>query len=187
MKWVQAHFFRFRRRHAVDTTGEIGRLERIRAIAERVARPRGLEVFDVQFRREAHGWMLRIYLDKPDAPVHAGRAGTVEGEGVTIDDCQFVSTEVGTLLDVEDAVGHRYTLEVSSPGLDRPLRGPADYRRFAGCLAQVVLAEPVEGQTHVRGRLQGMDGDDVLVTVGKDQVRRIPASRISRARLEVEF
>ena len=187
MKWVQAHFFRFRGRHAVERSGEIGRLEQIRDIAARVARSRGLEVFDVQFRREAHGWMLRIYLDKPDAPVHAGRAGTIEGDGVTIDDCQFVSTEVGTLLDVEDVVGHRYTLEVSSPGLDRPLRGPADYRRFAGCLAQLVLSEPAEGQTHVRGRLQGMEGDDVLVTVGNDQVRRIPVSRISRARLEVEF
>ena len=171
----------------MDSTGEDGRLERIRAITDRVARSRGLDVFDVQFRREAHGWMLRVYLDKPDAPVHAGRAGTIEGEGVTIEDCQFVSTEVGTLLDVEDAVGNRYTLEVSSPGLDRPLRGPADYRRFAGCLARFVLAEPVEGTTHVRGRLQGMDGDDVLVAVGLDQVRRIPASRISRARLEVEF
>jgi len=171
----------------VETTGEIGRLGRIRAIADRVARSRGLEVFDVQYRREAHGWMMRIYLDKPGAPVHPGRAGTIEGEGVTIEDCQFVSTEVGTLLDVEDVVGHRYTLEVSSPGLDRPLRGPDDYRRFAGCLARLVLGEPVEGQTHVRGRLRGMDGDDVLVEVGKDQVRRIPAPRISRARLEVEF
>lgn len=171
----------------MDSTGEIGRLGQIRAIADRVARARGLEVFDVQFRREAHGWMLRIYLDKPDTAVHAGRAGTVEGGGVTIDDCQFVSTEVGTLLDVEDVVGHRYTLEVSSPGLDRPLRGPADYRRFAGCLARIVLSEPVDGQTLLRGRLQGMEGDDVLVTVGKDQVRRIPAARISRARLEVEF
>ena len=88
----------------MDGTGDIGRLERIRAIADRVARSRGLEVFDVQFRREAHGWTLRIYLDKPNAPVPAGRAGTIEGEGVTIDDCQFVSTEVGTLLDVEDVV-----------------------------------------------------------------------------------
>lgn len=171
----------------MDTTGEIGRLERIRAIADRVAQSRGLEVFDLQFRREARGWMLRIYLDKPGAPPRPGRAGAIDGQGVTIDDCQFVSSEVGTLLDVEDAVGHRYTLEVSSPGLDRPLRGPADYRRFEGFLAQFVLGEPVGGQTHVRGRLRGMDGEDVLVDVGKDQVRRIPARVISRARLEVEF
>jgi ribosome maturation factor RimP len=171
----------------VDSPAETDRLARIRAVAERVAGTRGLEVFDLQFRREAQGWVLRIYLDKPGAPVHAGRAGTVEGEGVTIDDCQFVSTEVGTLLDVEDVIGHRYTLEVSSPGLDRPLRGPADYRRFAGCLAKIVLAEPVNGQTHVEGRLQGMDGDEVLVMVGKDKIRRIPSGQVARARLEVEF
>jgi len=171
----------------VESPAQIDRLARIRAVVERVAGTRGLEVFDLQFRREAQGWMLRIFLDKPGAPVHAGRAGTVEGEGVTIDDCQFVSTEVGTLLDVEDVIGHRYTLEVSSPGLDRPLRGPADYRRFAGCLAKIVLAAPVDGQTHVEGRLQGMDGDDVLVVVGKDKLRRIPSGQIARARLEVEF
>jgi ribosome maturation factor RimP len=171
----------------VDTGVDVTRLARIRAIAERVAQSRGLEVFDLQFRREAHGWMLRIFLDKPGAPVHAGRAGTIEGEGVTIEDCQFVSSEVGTLLDVEDVVGHRYTLEVSSPGLDRPLRGAEDYRRFAGCLAKIVLFEPVDGQKHVSGRLQGMDGDAVLVAVGKDKVRRIPSGHIARARLEVEF
>jgi ribosome maturation factor RimP len=171
----------------VETDAEVTRLARIRAIAERVAHSRGLEIFDVQFRREAYGWMLRIFLDRPDAPVHAGKAGTVVGDGVTIDDCQFVSSEVGTLLDVEDAIGHKYTLEVSSPGLDRPLRGRDDYRRFAGCLVKMVLSEPVDGQTHVSGRLQGMDGEDVVVAVGKDTVRRVPAERIARARLEVEF
>ena len=171
----------------MDTGVDVSRLARIRAVAGRVAQSRGLAVFDIQFRREAHGWMLRIFLDKPDAPVHAGRAGTVEGEGVTIEDCQFVSSEVGTLLDVEDVIGHRYTLEVSSPGLDRPLRGPEDYRRFAGCLAKIVLFDAIDGQKHVSGRLQGMDGDDVLVAVGKDKVRRIPSGQIARARLEVEF
>ena len=85
-----------------------------------------------------------------------------------------MSTEVGTLLDVEDIVGHRYTLEVSSPGLDSAACGALPItRRFAGCLARFVLAEPVEGQTHVRGRLQGMEGDDVLVAVGKDQVTKV--------------
>ena len=171
----------------MDGPASAGRLAEIRAVAERVAASRGLEVFDLQFRREARGWTLRIVLDKPGAPVHAGRAGTVAGDGVTIDDCQFVSTEVGTLLDVEDVIGQRYTLEVSSPGLDRPLRGPDDYRRFAGCLAKIVLAEPVGGQTHVEGRLQGMDGDEVLIAVGADQIRRIPSGRIARARLAVEF
>jgi ribosome maturation factor RimP len=174
----------------VETDAEVTRVARIRAITERVAAERGLEVFDVQFRREAHGWVLRIFLDKPGAPVHPGRAGhvgAVEGESVTIDDCQFVSREVGTLLDVEDFIGHKYTLEVSSPGLDRPLRGPDDYRRFAGCLVKMVLSRPVDGQAHVSGRLQGMDGDDVVVAVGKEKVRRVPVGAIARARLEVEF
>ena len=174
----------------METESDVTRIARIRAVAGRVAAERGLEVFDIQFRREAHGWMLRIYLDKPGAPVHPGRTGhvgVVEGESVTIDDCQFVSREVGTLLDVEDVIGHKYTLEVSSPGLDRPLRGPDDYRRFAGCLVKMLVADPAAGQSHLSGRLQGMEGDEVIVTVGKTRVRRVPVGHIVRARLEVEF
>ena len=171
----------------MDTTAETSRLEKIRAIAERVARSRELEVFEIQFRREAQGWMLRIYLDKPGAAVVTGRAGSAVTDGVTIDDCREVSHEVGTLLDVEDAIGHRYTLEVSSAGLDRPLRGADDYRRFAGCLAKMVLLEAVNGQKHLRGRLQGLEGDEVLVADVKGRVQRIPLGLISRARLEVEF
>ena len=108
-------------------------------------------------------------------------------EGVTIDDCREVSHEVSTLLDVEDTIGHRYTLEVSSPGLDRPLRGADDYRRFAGCLAKLVLLEAVNGQKYFVARLQGMEGDEVLVADVKGRVQRIPLALIARARLEVEF
>jgi ribosome maturation factor RimP len=163
------------------------RLERVRAIAERVAASRGLEVFDLQFRTESHGWVLRVYLDKPGAPVHPGKAGTALADGVTIEDCQRVSEDLGTVLDVEDVIGHHYTLEVSSPGLDRPLRHADDYRRFAGCLAKIVLSEAIDGQKHLAGRLGGVDGDDVLLADAKQRVRRIPLALISRARLEVEF
>lgn len=176
----------------MQTDADVTRIGRIRAITERVAAERGLEVFDLQFRRETHGWVLRIYLDKPGAPVRTGRAGyvgAVEGESVTIDDCSYVSREVGTLLDVEDVIDQKYTLEVSSAGLDRPLRGPDDYRRFAGCLVKMVIADPgaAAGQSHISGRLQGMDGDDVIVAVGREKVRRVPVGEIVRARLEVEF
>ena len=173
--------------YQVDTAAETSRLETIRAIAGRVARSRGLEIFDIQFRREAQGWVLRIYLDKPGAAVVAGRAGSAITDGVTIDDCRDVSHDVGTLLDVEDTIGHRYTLEVSSAGLDRRLRGADDYRRFAGCLAKIVLLEAVNGQKHVCGRLQGLEGDEVLVADVKGRVQRIPLGLIGRARLEVEF
>ncbi len=162
-------------------------IDRIRELAARVAASRGLEIFDVQFRRESRGWILRVYLDRPGAPVHAGKAGTAAGDGVTIEDCQRTSEDLGTLIEVEDLIAQQYTLEVSSPGLDRPLRGPDDYRRFAGCLVKLVLSEAVDGLMHVEGRLQGMDGDDVLVAVGRERVRRIPHRLISRARLEVEF
>ncbi len=158
------------------------RVERIRAIAERVAQSRGLEVFDVQYRRESPGWVLRVILDR----VPAGDAAS-GGEGVTVEDCQRVSEDLGTILDVEDPIEHAYTLEVSSPGLDRPLRDAADYRRFAGRLAKIVLAEAIDGQKHFRGRLQGVEDSDVLLATGEGRTVRIPLGVIARARLEVEF
>ena len=159
----------------------MSRLEGIRAIAERVARSHGLEIFDVQFRRESVGWVLRVIIDRP------GGGGAGVAETVSVADCQHVSGDLGAVLDVEDVVDHAYTLEVSSPGLDRPLRGLDDYRRFTGSLAKVVVAEPVDGQSHFEGRLEGVDGDTVIMRTGKTKVVRIPASVITRARLEVEF
>jgi len=165
---------------------EASQLAQIRAAAARVAQSHGLELFDVQFRTESHGWVLRVVLDKPGAGVVAGKAGSALVDGVTVDDCQKVSHDLGTLLDVEDTIGHHYTLEVSSPGLDRPLRGVDDYVRFAGCLVKMVLSEAVDGVTSVAGRLQGVDDGHVIVADGK-RTRRIPPALIARARLDVEF
>ncbi len=159
------------------------RVERIRAIARRVAQSRGLDVFDVQYRRESAGWVLRVILDKVP---EAGTTPTGDA-GVTVEDCQRVSEELGTILDVEDPIDHAYTLEVSSPGLDRPLRDAADYRRFAGRLAKIVLAEAVDGQKHFKGRLQGVEGSDVLLATEEGRPVRIPFRAIARGRLEVEF
>jgi ribosome maturation factor RimP len=154
--------------------------QRIRSIAERVARSYDLEIFDVQFRRESAGWMLRIVLDLPDGPQKAA---------VAIEDCERVSRDVSAILDVEEAIDHPYTLEVSSPGLDRPLRGAGDYRRFAGRLAKIVVSEAVDGQKHFSGRLQGLDAAQEAVVVETPAGRRhvIPLDLITRARLEVEF
>jgi ribosome maturation factor RimP len=165
-------------------------LRRLRAAAARVAGSHGLEIFDLQFRREPAGWVLRVVLDRPaPAPDESGGGGGTE-EPVSIEDCQRVSHEFGALLDVEDdltaGVDRRYTLEVSSPGLDRPLRGEADYRRFAGRLAKIVTREPVDGQSHFAGRLAGVEAGAVLVTEGR-RVHRVPLDAIRRARLDVEF
>lgn len=165
-------------------------LQRIRPFAERVVASHGLDLFDLQLRRESIGWVLRVVIDRP--PV-VGPDGRVEVEplerGIGVDDCQTVSQDLGTLLDVEDAVGHEYTLEVSSPGMDRPLRSAIDYERFAGRAAKIVVREPVEGQSHFEGRIVGIDGDEIVLVLGKkqDKQRRVPLALVSRARLAVEF
>jgi ribosome maturation factor RimP len=155
-------------------------LERIREIATRVAQSYGLLIDEVVMRREGGSDVLRVVLDRP------GPAATPE-DSVSITDCERVSQELSTILDVEDLLPDSYTLEVSSPGLDRPLRDARDYVRFAGRLAKIVTRQPVERQTAFAGRLRGMEGDDVLFENEGGKLIRLPIALISRARLEVEF
>ncbi|MBU22927.1 MAG: ribosome maturation factor [Acidobacteria bacterium] len=155
------------------------RRQRLHAMAERVAGGHGLEVFDLQWRRESIGWVLRVMLDRPDA-------GAGAEDGIGVDECQNVSRELSAVLDVEEVVDGAYTLEVSSPGLDRPLRRPADYRRFAGRLAQVVVSEAVDGQSFLKGRIHDVTDEAVLLEAGS-RVHCVPFGVITRARLEVEF
>ena len=156
-------------------------LSQIRATAERVVGAHGLELVDVRLTRESVGWVVRVTIDRP------GPAGTPE-ESVGIGDCSLVSRELSTILDVEDPLDRAYTLEVTSPGLDRALRHEADYRRFAGRLAKLVLEQPVDGQTFFNGRIQGVEGGEVVILVGKkERAHRIPIDGIKRANLDVEF
>jgi ribosome maturation factor RimP len=163
-------------------------LDRVRDAAERVARSYGLEVFDVQLRRESVGTVLRVIIDRPDP----GKPSSPEEDAVGIADCQRVSQDLSALLDVEEedlesaALAQAYTLEVSSPGLDRPLRHEADYRRFQGRLAKLVTSRPVDGQSAFAGRLAGVEGRAVLLEEGR-KVHRVPLADIKRGRLEVEF
>jgi ribosome maturation factor RimP len=156
-------------------------LSQIKAAAERVVEANGLEVVEVQLTRESVGWVVRVTIDRP------GPAARPE-ESVGIEDCSLVSRELSTILDVEDPLDRAYTLEVTSPGLDRPLRHEADFRRFAGRLAKLVLEQPVDGQTFFNGRIQGVEGDEVVLLVGKkERAHRIPLAGIKRANLDVEF
>ena len=152
----------------------------IRTIASRVAAGYGLEIFDVQFRREANGMVLRIQIDRP------GPAAKAE-DSVSVEDCAHVSRDLSAILDVEDVVPAAYTLEVSSPGLDRPLRRPDDFRRFAGRQAKIVMREKVDGQGYFKGKLGGFDGADVLIESENGKMHRVPFELITRANLEVEF
>lgn len=131
----------------------------------------GIELVEVEFRREGHGWVLRLYIDR-------------EG-GVTLDDCAAVSREVSRYLEVEEPIEHAYHLEVSSPGLERPLRKKEDFIRFAGRKVRIKLQQKVEEQRVYVGTLQGMEGEDILLLVDERQLH-FPLADISKARLVFE-
>jgi ribosome maturation factor RimP len=154
--------------------------DKVREVAARVAGNYHLDIFDVQFRREAGGMVLRVQIDRP------GAAATAE-DSVSVDDCARVSRDLSAVLDVEDIVPTAYILEVSSPGLDRPLRTAADYRRFAGRRAKLVMRQAVDGQTFFKGRLAGLEGDAVVIDGEDGRQHRVPLQVITRANLEVEF
>jgi ribosome maturation factor RimP len=177
-----AHFLCFRGRF----TPKPEEISRLWSAAARVAGTHGLDVFDVQLRREPIGMVLRVIIDRPDP----GRVETPE-ESVGIEDCQRVSHDLSALLDVEDEfgegeLGEKYTLEVSSPGLDRPLRHEADYRRFAGRLAKIVTTEPIARQSAFAGRIAGVEQGALVLEEGR-KTHRVPLDRIKRANLDVEF
>ena len=163
-------------------------LAEIRAAAERVAASHGLDVVDVELSGPAKERVLRIFLEKNaegrrrlKAEIEAGSEGLperlVEGKlsveqlsGVTHEDCAEFSRDFGVLLDVEDLVpGEEYTLEASSPGLDRRLTKPEDFRRFAGCLAKVQTFEPIRNNRHWRGRLLAGSGDNIVLDMAAVQ------------------
>jgi len=153
-------------------------LERVREVVERVAASSGLELVEVEFRGSGgKARMLRVYIDKPG--------------GVTHTDCEAVSREVGTILDVEDAVpGGSYTLEVSSPGLDRKLTRPEDFARFVGSRIKLTTREPIAGNRFFEGRLESL-GDGLLVlTLSAAKVKRgqpePPAKQVEIAFSNVE-
>ncbi|RLA76782.1 MAG: ribosome maturation factor RimP [Deltaproteobacteria bacterium] len=132
----------------------------------------GLELVEVEFQRERAGWVLRVYIDR-------------EG-GVTLKDCVKVNRELGQLLDVEDFIPCSYNLEVSSPGIDRPLRKREDFERFKGHRARIRLSEPFEGRKNFRGEILGCDEEGVSLMV-EGRVYRIPLPLVVKARLDPEI
>ena len=148
-------------------------IEKVREIAQRVADSSGLELVEVELRGGGKARMLRIYIDKP--------------EGVTHDDCSNFSREVGTIFDVEDAVpGGSYTLEVSSPGLDRKLLKPSDYERFAGSLIKLTTRDPVAGNRHFEGRLKSFhDGRLELEVAERKKSKKRDAAEAGTIEIEL--
>jgi ribosome maturation factor RimP len=147
-------------------------IDRIREIADRVAASSGLEVVEVELRGAGKARMLRIVLDKP--------------AGVTHEDCANLSREVGTILDVEDAISGAYTLEVSSPGLDRKLIRPADYERFTGSRVKLTTQQPVNGNRHFEGRLESFKQGRLTLDLSAARKKRRP-EQASAEKLEIDL
>ena len=146
--------------------------ERVREIAGRVAIDHGLELVHAEVAGPENKPVVRIFIDKP--------------AGVTHEDCSEVSFHVGTILDVEDFIHASYTLEVSSPGLERGLYKRADYERFAGSKAKLRTRRAINGQRNFRGALIGIEGDEVLFDDRTNGPVRIPFDAIAKANLEVD-
>lgn len=155
--------------------------EQIEELVQPILDDLGFELVDLEYQREQRGWILRFFLDK-------------EG-GITLDDCAEASREISTLLDVEDVIQTAYNLEVSSPGMERPLKKLADFERFAGQLVKIKTWQPIDPDQSGKGRktfigeLKGVDGQEILiVTEGKKPVEaKIAFDQINKANLHFEF
>lgn len=147
-------------------------LDRLNQLAKPVLAELGLELVELQFRREKNGWVLRLVIDR--------------AQGVSVDDCARASREIDTLLEIEGLIDHAFTLEVSSPGLDRPLKSLDDFRRCLGRKVRVVTREPIENQQVIVGVIDLVGDDAVRLRLQKDTVS-IPVANMVRARLEIEF
>ncbi len=156
-------------------------VERVREIAERVASSSGLEIVEIEFLGGGKARMLRVFLDK-------GSAGTDPLAGVTHEDCANFSREFGTILDVEDVMPGSYTLEVSSPGLDRKLIKAADFTRFTGSRLKLTTRQPVNNNRHFEGRLESFqDGRLTLdLTVASHKSRK-KMGAVAGEKIEIEF
>jgi len=152
--------------------------ERVRALAEPILLSMRLELVEIEFKRTGREAVLRLFIDK-------------EG-GVMLDDCADLSREMSLLLDIEDFIPCEYNLEVSSPGLERPLKTPADYDRFAGRLVKVRTYEQFPDDAGNKrktflGRLEGLKNGVVVLKLTEGQTASIPLERVAKANLEFEF
>src|SRR5580700_9903005 len=148
--------------------------EKVQQIAERVGADAGIEIVDVQMLGGGGSRLLRIFIDKP--------------QGVTHADCEFVSHQVGTILDVEDVIpGAHYTLEVSSPGVERKLTKPREFERFVGQRVKVVLRQPVENQRHWVGALKEFAEGMITLEPSEGRSVKFPLELVEKANLKFDW
>jgi ribosome maturation factor RimP len=147
--------------------------DRIRQLVAMAVESLGYELVDLELKGAGNNSVLRIYIDKPG--------------GISHSDCGLVSEQVGTVLDVEEVIPHKYTLEVSSPGLDRKLVKESDFSRFEGKLAKIQTRIPLQQQKVFKGRLKGLRNGSVVLELPQGNLLEIPLDVIQEARLEFEW
>jgi len=147
-------------------------IDRVESLADPILRDEGMELVETEYRREARGWVLRLYIDKE--------------RGVTLDDCARLSQEIGRVLDIEDVISVPYILEVSSPGLRRPLRKVKDFIKYRDRTIRVKTVTPVGNRRQFKGKLLDMAGDSIEIDM-EGEVFRIPLSNVAKANLEIDF
>ncbi|MBM7623478.1 ribosome maturation factor RimP [Sporohalobacter salinus] len=142
-------------------------------LAQPIVENHGLELVDTEYQKEGQNWILRIFVDK--------------AEGITLDDCQEISQEVSAQLDIEDPIEKSYILEVSSPGLDRPLKEKDDFKKFTGHLIDVSTYAPVNGEKSFTGELLEIIDNKIKLKLDNDDVIEIDRDKIAKANLALEF
>ncbi len=147
--------------------------ENVRALVQPILDSMGLELFDLVYSQAGKGGVLRIFIDKQ--------------EGVTLDDCRQVSRELETLLDVKDVVPGSYRLEVSSPGINRPMRHEADYRKYCGSKIKVKLIRKIADQKTFVGINRGIEQGVLKLEISPEHTMEIPLHAVTRANLEFDF
>lgn len=197
-QWAKAHFFVAPGGSALETG--LGRgvfalhLEKIREAAERVARSEGLEIVDVEWKIGKQR-LLRVFIDRlPPAATAGESVQSAVASGpypkISHSDCERVSQQLSVIIDVEELIpGPSFVLEVSSPGMDRALKSPADFERFKGRLAKITTSEPIGEVKFFEGRLTGFSAGKVGMQLNGKQPRvvEVPLEAIRKANLVVEF
>jgi ribosome maturation factor RimP len=144
----------------------------MRQVVEPILESQGMELVDLEYRRESQGWVLRLYIDRQG--------------GISVNDCAEASGEVGAVLEIRDLIPNPYVLEISSPGLSRPLKKREHFEKYQNRLVKIKTFEPVEGRRNFKGTLLGLEGESVRLEV-EGRIYEIPFQNIAKANLEVEL
>lgn len=148
-------------------------VNKVSQLVEPVVHEFGMEIVDVEFRPERGRWILRVFIDK-------------EG-GITVDDCASVSRELGDLIEAEDIIDYPYVLEISSPGLNRPLRKESDFIRSIGKMVKLKMSRPINRRRNFTGRLANVREGVISLLVDENNLVELPLKEIDKARLKYEF